>query len=81
MEITLYCDSHGDVKIKDVIIDLDGTNLDGGVNIHDAWGNLLCEIPDIARMILKAIRNYLKKFLIHYNHANNSCYYYSYLFV
>jgi hypothetical protein len=45
MEIELYCDSHGDVKIKDVIIDLDGTNLDGGVDIHDAWGNLLCEIP------------------------------------
>lgn len=44
----IYTANYGVVTIKDVMVDIDGTNLEGGINIHDEDGNLLCEVAGVS---------------------------------
>lgn len=40
----LHTPNYGDLTVKDVIIDVDGTNLIDGVDVFDEDGKLLIEI-------------------------------------
>lgn len=44
----IFTPNYGIVTIKDVMIDLDGTNLAEGISIHDEDGKLLAEVAGFA---------------------------------
>ena len=47
MKKEIYTDNYGIVTIKDVVIDIDGTNLEDGIDILNEDGELLAEIAGV----------------------------------